>query len=214
LRYLDFDRKAGAIDFSRCVSDRLFRREARSYRNYTPLVEARQTLDSEVPPLTFTRRNRYHVCLVKGVNMARIEIASPAEYVYATDIPIRVGDINRGRHLAHDAVLAIMEEARVRFVRSLGYLDESIDGAGFIVVDAGIMYRKQGFYGQTLRVEIALSDFSRKGCDIIFRITNAENGDEMVRAKTGILFYNYREQKVAPVPESFRQRFAPHIGAA
>jgi acyl-CoA thioester hydrolase len=143
--------------------------------------------------------------------MARIEIASPTSYVYATDIPIRIGDINRGRHLAHDAVLAIMEEARVRFVKSLGYADESIEGTGFIVVDAGVIYRKQAFYGQTLRVEIALADFSRKGCDIIFSISDAGSGDEIVRAKTGILFYNYRDQKVAAVPESFRSRFAPQV---
>jgi acyl-CoA thioester hydrolase len=141
--------------------------------------------------------------------MARIEIVSPTSYVYATDIPIRIGDINRGRHLAHDAVLAIMEEARVRFVKSLGYPDENIDGVGFIVVDAGVIYRKQAFYGQTLRVEIALADFSRKGCDLVFRISDAGSGDEIVRAKTGILFYNYRDQKVALVPESFRARFAP-----
>jgi acyl-CoA thioester hydrolase len=140
--------------------------------------------------------------------MARIEIATPAAYVYTTDIPIRIGDINRGNHLAHDAVLAIMEEARTRFIRSLGSADERIDSTSLIVVDAGIIYRKQGFYGQTLRVEIALADFSRKGCDIIFRISNAETGDEMVRAKTGVLFFNYREQKVAPVPEAFRKRFA------
>jgi acyl-CoA thioester hydrolase len=146
--------------------------------------------------------------------MARIEIATPAAYVYATDIPIRIDDINRGRHLAHDHVLSIMEEARVRFLRSLGYSDESIDGASFIVVDAGIIYKKQGFYGQTLRVELALCDFSRKGCDIVFRISDATSGDEMIRAKTGILFYNYREQTVAPVPESFRQKFAGTPGSA
>ena len=139
--------------------------------------------------------------------MARIEIASPEKYVFSTDIPIRIGDINRGNHLAHDAVLAIMEEARVRFVRSLGYKDENMDGTSFIVVDAGVIYRKQGFYGQTLRVEIALTDFSRKGCDMIFRVSNAETGDEMVRAKTGILFYNYRDQKVVAIPDSFKTRF-------
>ena len=144
--------------------------------------------------------------------MARIEIAAPAAYVFTTDIPIRIGDINRGRHLAHDAALSIMEEARVRFLRSLGYADESIDGASFIVVDAGIIYKKQGSYGQTLRVDIALADFSRKGCDIIFRISDAESGEEMVRGKTGVLFFNYRDQKVVAVPESFRQRFAPASG--
>lgn len=139
--------------------------------------------------------------------MARIEIASPEEYVFSTDIPIRIGDINRGNHLAHDAVFAIMEEARVRFVKSLGYASENMDGTSFIVVDAGIIYRKQGFYGQTLKVEIALTDFSRKGFDMVFRLSNAETGDEMIRAKTGILFYNYREQKVAAIPESFMNRF-------
>ena len=95
--------------------------------------------------------------------MARIEIASPARYVYSTDIPIRIGDINRGRHLAHDAVLSIMEEARVRFMQSIGYPEENMDGVSFITVDAGIIYKKQGFYGQTLRIEIAADDLSRKG---------------------------------------------------
>jgi len=141
--------------------------------------------------------------------MARIEIASPKEYIFSTDIPIRISDINRGKHLAHDAVLSIMEEARVRFMRSIGYPEENMDGVSFIAVDAGIIYKKQGFYGQTLRIEIAVTDFSRKGCDIIYRISNAETGDEMARGKTGMLFFNYREQKVAPVPEAFRKKFEP-----
>ena len=141
--------------------------------------------------------------------MARIEIASPKEYIFSTDIPIRISDINRGKHLAHDAVLSIMEEARVRFMRSIGYPEENMDGVSFIAVDAGIIYKKQGFYGQTLRIEIAVTDFSRKGCDIIYRISNAETGDDMARGKTGMLFFNYREQKVAPVPEAFRKKFEP-----
>ena len=144
--------------------------------------------------------------------MARIEIAPPKEYVYSTDIPIRITDINRGRHLAHDAVLSIMEEARVRFMRSIGYPEENMDGESFITVDAGIIYKRQGFYGQTLRIEIAVTDFSRKGCDIVYKISNAETGEEMVRAKTGMLFFNYREQKVAPVPDEFRKKIDKAAG--
>ena len=139
--------------------------------------------------------------------MARIEIALPKDFVFSTDIPIRIGDINRGRHLAHDAVLSIMEEARVQFMKSIGYPQENIDGVSFITVDAGVIYKKQGFYGQTLRVDIAVTDFSRRGCDIVYRISNAETGEEMVRAKNGMLFFNYREQKVAAVPEAFRAKF-------
>lgn len=138
--------------------------------------------------------------------MARIEIKLPDRFIYSTDIPIRIGDINRGNHLAHDAVLSITEEARARFLSSLGYKGERIGDVSLIVVDAGIIYKKQGFYGQTLRIELGFADFSRKGCDIIFRITNAETAEEMVRVKTGVLFYDYKLQKVAPVPDEFKQK--------
>jgi acyl-CoA thioester hydrolase len=138
--------------------------------------------------------------------MARIQIDLSANFIFSTDIPIRIDDINRGRHFGHDRVLTIAEEARNRFLKFLGYKDENIDTAAFIVVDAGIIYRKQGFYGQTLRVEIAITDLSNKGCDIIFKISNAETGEEMMRAKTGMLFFDYRAQKVVTVPESFRQK--------
>ena len=140
--------------------------------------------------------------------MARIEIQIPERFIFSTEVPIRIGDINRGRHLAHDAVLSILEEARVRFMTSLGYKDENINGVGLITVDAGVIYKKQGFYGQTLRIELALADFTRKGCDIIYRMTNAETGEEMVRAKNGMLFYDYRLQKVTEVPAEFRQKIA------
>jgi acyl-CoA thioester hydrolase len=138
--------------------------------------------------------------------MARIHIDLPENFIFSTDIPIRIDDINRRRHLGHDRVLTIVEEARNRFLHSLGYDDEDIDGTGIIVVDAGIMYRQQGYYRQTLRVEIAIADFSSKGCDILFKISNAETGEEMVRAKTGVLFYDYQTQKVVAVPESFKEK--------
>ena len=93
-------------------------------------------------------------------------------------------------------------------MRSIGYPEENMDGVSFITVDAGIIYKKQGFYGQTLRIELAATDLSRKGCDIIYRISNAETGEEMVRAKTGMLFFNYKEQKVAAMPEEFRKKIA------
>jgi acyl-CoA thioester hydrolase len=140
--------------------------------------------------------------------MARVEIKFPEKFLFATEIPIRISDINRGRHLAFHMVLSFTEEARTRFWKHLGYTDENMNDVALIVVDAAIMYRKQGFYGQTLRVEVALADFTTKGCDMIFRMTNADTGEEMFRAKTGMLFFNYGSQKVVPVPEDFKRRVA------
>ena len=138
--------------------------------------------------------------------MARIDIKLPEKFIFATEIPIRISDINRGRHLAFHIVLSFTEEARIRFWKHLGYSDENMNGVAMIVVDAAVMYRKQGFYGQTLRVEVAVAEFTSKGCDLIFTMTDTATGQEMYRAKTGMLFFNYQQQKVVAVPEEFKHK--------
>ena len=46
--------------------------------------------------------------------MARVEIELPEQFPFATEIPIRISDINYGNHLGNDAVLSLAQEARVR----------------------------------------------------------------------------------------------------
>jgi acyl-CoA thioester hydrolase len=140
--------------------------------------------------------------------MARIKIDLPGKFVFSTEIPILINTINRGNHMSFDSVLSMMEEARIRFMNSLGYEQENIDKASFIVVDVAVIYRRQGRHGQILKVEIAPADFGSKGLDFIYRISDTATGEEIARAKTGILFYDYAQQKVVAVPESFRKKFA------
>ena len=140
--------------------------------------------------------------------MSRVQIALPERFLFSTEIPIRTSDINAGRHLAFHMVLSFTEEARTRFWRSLGFSEGGGGGVAVITVDAAVIYKKQGFYGQTLKVEVGLADFHGKGGDMIFRMSNLETGEEMFRAKTGILFFDYQQQKVVPVPEDFKKRIA------
>jgi hypothetical protein len=45
-------------------------------------------------------------------------------------------DINYGGHLGNDAVLSLVHEARVRFLKQQGYTENNIEGAGIIMADA------------------------------------------------------------------------------
>ena len=134
----------------------------------------------------------------------RLEL--PERFPFVTEIPIRIGDINYGGHLGHDAVLPIMHEARLRYLISLGYDEGNIEGLTYLMTDAVILYRAQAFYGQTLRVYVAAGDFTRKGCDFYYLLADRDSGSEIVRAKTGFVFYDAREGRTAPVPEAFRRR--------
>ena len=139
--------------------------------------------------------------------MARLKISLPDKFVFSTEIPIRIGDINRVGHLGHESFLVIAEEARERLYKSINYSNNVTGGIGFIIVDLSIIYLGQGRYGQTLRVDMAITDITARGFNIIYRIVNAQTGVEIARARTGHLVYDYDTQKTVPVPPDFTDRF-------
>jgi len=141
--------------------------------------------------------------------MARIKLDLPEGFAFSTEIPLRVSDINYGGHLGHDTILSLTHEARVRLLRKYGFTEMDIDGPGLIIADVVIVYKSEAFYGETMKIEVATSDFSKYGCDFVYRITEKETGREVARAKTGIVFFDYKERKVAPVPEKFKEIFLP-----
>jgi len=138
--------------------------------------------------------------------MPRIKIAIPERFIYKTEIPIRITDINYGGHLGNDSLLSIIHEARVRFLNHLGYSESNVEGNGIIMIDAGIQYKSEGFYGDELLIEIAVNDFTGIGCDIVYRLTNKNSGKEIALAKTGIVFFNYENKKIVQVPIKFKSK--------
>ncbi|MDY6910943.1 MAG: thioesterase family protein [Chloroflexota bacterium] len=136
--------------------------------------------------------------------MGRIKLEMPDNFDYTTEVPIRISDINYGGHLGHDAILPLTHEARVRFLKQLGYSELSIEGAASIMADAIIVYKGQGFYGQTLKIEIAARNFSKRGLDFLYRLTDTQTGNEIALVKTGMVFFDYAKQKPIEVPPKFR----------
>lgn len=137
--------------------------------------------------------------------MARIKLELPSTFQFRTALTIRVTDINYGDHLGNDALLGMIHEARVRFLRAMGYTEKDIEGVGIVMSDCAIIYRAQGFLGEEISIEVAAGDFSRTGCDLFYRLTKTD-GTELARAKTGIVFYDYALGAVRPVPERFKIR--------
>ena len=144
--------------------------------------------------------------------MARIELNLPDVFGFSTELTVRVGDINYGGHLGNDALLSLMHEARVRFLAQYGFSEKDAGGAGLIMTDAVILYKAQAFSGDKLLIELAVTDISRSGCDFVYRITNKENGIEIARSKTGIVFFDYSRNKVVRVPEKFKAMFTESDG--
>ena len=139
--------------------------------------------------------------------MARIKIILPEKFIFSTFIDVRITDINYGGHLGNDSVLGIIHEARVRLLTDKGFSEGDIDGVGILMMDAVINFSSEGFYGDKLRIDVAVDEITNAGCDIYYRFVNVANDKVIVKAKTNIAFYNYESKKVTRTPKVFVAAF-------
>lgn len=139
--------------------------------------------------------------------MARIKLMLPEKFNFSTFIDIRITDINYGGHLGNDSILGIIHEARIRLFADKGFSESDIGGIGIMMADVVIQYLSEGFYGDKLRIDVAVDDITNSGCDIYYRLKNTKTEKEIAKAKTNIVFYDYESKKVSRTPKIFLETF-------
>lgn len=139
--------------------------------------------------------------------MARVKIELPKLFDFDTEVQVSINDINAGGHLGNHSLVAILNEAHLRFLEAKGFPETVIDGRAFINSDLAIVYRSQAYHRDVLRIEVAIANFHEYGCDILYRVTNKQTGKQVAVARTGMLFFDYERNKIAEVPERFKSVF-------
>lgn len=134
--------------------------------------------------------------------MARLQLDLPTHFIYATDLSVRVNDLNYGAHVGNDNMLVLMQQARIEFYRANGFNDEvSFEGkVGQVIADALVIYKAEAFLGDVLTIQLAIADISKYGFDMLYLVTNRATGKEVARGKTGIVCFDYERRKVASIP--------------
>lgn len=139
--------------------------------------------------------------------MPRVKIELPSAWMFRAEIPVRITDMNYGQHVGNDTLLGFIQEARVQWLRSLGYPSELLAApVGLILVDLSVRMKAEAVYGDQLVVQLAVAEWSKLGFEVVYQITKAGGGEEVARATTGFVFFNYTARKLAPPPEGFRAK--------
>ena len=135
--------------------------------------------------------------------MPRTKLTLPEHFSFTTEIPIRITDLNYGGHVGNDSVLSLIHELRVKFLHHHGYQELDMAGVGLIMADVTIEFRNELFYGDPLRGSIAVSEFSRVGFDLYYKLEKLTNEKWTVvsNARTGMVCYDYKAKKITPVPK-------------
>jgi acyl-CoA thioesterase FadM len=135
--------------------------------------------------------------------MARIKVELPEHFAFSTTIPVRITDLNYGKHVGNDTILSMIHEARVQYLKQLGYGELDLAGVGVIMSDVGIEFKSELFYGDEVIASVAAGDITKIAFDLYYKLEK-RSGDATVLvavAKTGMVCYDYSKKKVAAIPE-------------
>lgn len=142
--------------------------------------------------------------------MNRIKIQLPEQFSFTTQMQIRVTDLNYGGHVGNDTILSLLQEARQQFLQSRGYAELSVESYGLIMADAMIEYKKELNHKDAIEIAVVATDFDKLGFDIYYRITVLQNSEAhlAVRAKTGMMLYDYTAKKKVSLTDNIIQQLS------
>ena len=137
--------------------------------------------------------------------MARIKIDLPEAFPFSASIPVRITDLNYGNHVGNDTVLSLIHEARMQFLMQFGYTEMEFEGVGLIMSDAGIEFKNELFYGDTVIASVTCTGFTKVSFDIYYKLEKAlrqAQGQKIIiaTAKTGMVCFDYIRKKITSIP--------------
>jgi len=145
--------------------------------------------------------------------MSRIKLHIPADLPFYTEIPVRIQDINYGGHLGHDALVSILQEARLHFLQKLDCSELDACGTGLIMGYLSVVYLQEGHYGDQLRIGVGVSEIQRSTVELCYAVavTRSGNNVPLAEAITGLVCFDYARRKVQAVPSTLRDKLQPYL---
>ena len=142
--------------------------------------------------------------------MARIKIDLPPTMLASVSVPVRITDINYGDHVGNNALVEIIHEARVQFLKKHGFTELDIAGTSLIISELLVVYKNESFYNDLLEIGIYCGEVTGVAFELYYKISTRRDTKEILiaLAKTGLVCFNYKLKKVSKVPDELRAALA------
>ncbi|MFG6666903.1 acyl-CoA thioesterase [Halomonas sp. HNIBRBA4712] len=145
--------------------------------------------------------------------MERVTLEFPeAMIVHRHPLSVRITDMNYGRHLAHDAVVTLMAEARAQAFAALGLPEWDIDGYPSVVADLSLIFQREARFPDTLTIETAIPAPEGKALVVFHRILNQQR-EPVATARVTMLLIDTAVGKPVAVPMALARALDAARGA-
>jgi acyl-CoA thioesterase FadM len=138
--------------------------------------------------------------------MARVKLELPEKFLTTVTIPVRITDLNYGKHLGNDSFVSIIHEARVQWLHQHHLSELGINGTGLIMSDLAIEFKQESYYGDIIDIKIGVAEISKVSFELYYSLSTTRDGKNILlaNAKTGMVCYDYSAKKVAAIPKELK----------
>lgn len=127
--------------------------------------------------------------------MPKIDIQIPEEYLFETEITVRKMDIWGDLHVGSHTMFELVMECYFRFWDHCGFTPLDIFGSGLVFSNFSMIFQSEVHYGDILKTQVSVGNFSDYGCDMFFRMLGREDGREIAQARIYIVFFDFKNKK-------------------
>ena len=134
--------------------------------------------------------------------MPRVKLSPLKHYDFTWRLPVRTSDLNYADHLAAYALVAMLDEVYVRFLKHIGVTptDLGAPGVSTIHADLQVNYLGEGKMHDELDVELAIRELKEKSMRVFYRFST--EGRPVALAEVGIVCFDY-QKRPATFPAAF-----------
>ena len=135
------------------------------------------------------------------------------EYKFAYPMQVRYGDLDPQWHVNNARFLTFIEQARFAYLVELGIFDgKDFFEVPFIVADIHVAYLAPIHLTQTIEVRMRTGKLGNKSLRFDYLIADSDTGEELARAETVMVAYDYHTRQSMPIKESWRQAILDYEG--
>lgn len=132
-----------------------------------------------------------------------------SQYHFYYPIQVRYSDVDAQGHVNNSRFASYIEQARMAYLVNLGLWDGvSFLDLGLIVADVHIAYLAPIQLWQKVRVGIGVTRMGNKSMDFEYQIEDEADGSVEARGSAVMVYYDYRAQASAPIPENWREKIS------
>ena len=134
--------------------------------------------------------------------------AAYKNFKHATPIQIRFADLDGLNHVNNAVYLTYVELARISYLRESVWAEVDLSNLSFILAGASLDFILPVFLEDDIKVYTRCSKIGNKSFELehLFVRTKADNLQEVAKAKSVLVAYDYKAEKSIVIPDEWREK--------